>query len=340
MTQTNPRPEPQTAALPDTMRAVTQSTYGGPDVLSLADVPVPTPADDQVLVRVHASTMNPADWHTITGTPWLVRAQRGVRAPKKRVPGMDMAGVVVATGNAVTELSVGDEVFGEADGAFAEYAAVKPKHLAHKPPSMSFGEAASLGVAALTAIQGLRDAGSIQAGQRVLINGASGGVGTFAVQIAKAMGADVTAVCSTRNTEMVKGLGADRVLDYTVDDYTATGPYDLILDNVGNNDVETNRRLLTPKGAYVAISGPKQMRIMFRRMLWAKIRSVWGNQRLSFLIAKADRDDLATLAGMVDAGDLRPEIERTVVLDGVPEAMRLQGEGHARAKTVISIREA
>ena len=337
MTQTEP--QPRNVTVPDAMRAITQATYGGPDVLSVADVGVPTPGDDQVLVRVHASTMNPADWHTITGTPWVTRLQRGIRAPKKRVPGMDLAGVVVATGSDVTEFKVGDEVFGEADGAYAEYAAVKPKNVAHKPAAISFDEAATLGVAALTAIQGLRDAGGLEAGQRVLINGASGGVGTFAVQIAKAMGADVTAVCSTRNVDLVMGLGADRVIDYSTEDYTTTGPYDLVLDNVGNHDVETNRRLLTDTGAYVAVSGPKQMRKIIRRMLWTKIRSAIGSQRLSFLIARADASDLATLAGMAERGDVRPVVERTVPLDDVSEAMRLQGEGHARGKTVISIRE-
>jgi NADPH:quinone reductase-like Zn-dependent oxidoreductase len=249
--------EPDAAAPDNPMQAIVYCDYGSPDVLKLEGVEKPTPKDDEVLVRVRAASVNPLDWHYMRGTPYLLRIEAGLRKPKIIRLGVDFAGTVEAVGKDVTQFKPGDDVFGGKTGAFAEYVSVRESRaLALKPANMTFEQAAAVPIAAVTALQGLRDKGQVQPGQRVLINGASGGVGTFAVQIAKSLGANVTGVCSTRNVEMVRSIGADQVVDYTKDDYTKGGErYDVIIDNVGNHSLLDNRRVLNPKGKYVLIGG-------------------------------------------------------------------------------------
>lgn len=324
-----------------TMRAITRDRYGDPaTVLSAGEIGVPSPASDQVLVRVEAACVNPADWHLITGTPMFMRLTgTGFRRPKKAVPGLDLAGVVVAVGDEVTRFHPGDEVFGDVGGAFAEFAVAPERALAHKPPTLSFEEAASIPVAALTALQGLRDKGELEAGASVLVNGGAGGVGTFAVQIAKAMGAEVTAVCSGRNVEMVRDLGADRVVDYTAEDPTAgEHRYDVILDNVGNWPLRTCRRLLKSGGRYVPVSGPKGRWIRpVPRMIAAMVSSKLRGWKVRGFTARANADDLAAIGDLVESGDVRIVIDRTYSLAEVPQALEYLATGHARAKIAITI---
>ncbi len=248
----------KTAPRGDVMKAIVLCDYGPPDVLKLEDVEKPVPADDQVLVRVRAASVNPLDWHRMRGTPYVGRAEMGLRKPKNTGLGVDFAGTVESVGRNVTRFRPGDEVFGGRTGAFGQYVTVRQdRAVVPKPANLTFEQAAAVPVAAITALQGLRDVGRLQPGQKVLINGASGGVGTFAVQIAKALGADVTGVCSTRNVELVRSIGADRVVDYTREDFTKSGErYDLILDNVGNHSLSECRRALNPKGRYVMVGGP------------------------------------------------------------------------------------
>ncbi len=321
------------------MKAIVRDRYGPAEVLALDEVAPPEPGSNEVLVRVRAASVNPADWHMMTAVPYLVRLESGLRRPKRRGLGADLAGMVERIGDGVTAFAPGDEVFGEGAGAYAELALVSEKALARKPPNVTFEQAAAVPIAGLTALQGLRDKGRLVAGQRVLVNGASGGVGTFAVQIAKAIGAEVTGVCSTRNVAMVRDLGADRVVDYTNEDFTQTGSrYDVILDNVGLRPLGEVRRVLAADGTYVLVSGPMH-RIWgpLPKLAGALVLSLFSRQRLVGLLARAHGRDLAYLADLMEQGRLVPVVERTFDLAQVPEALRLQGEGHARGKTVITV---
>lgn len=324
-----------------TMRAIVHRQYGEPDVLALGEVAQPAPARGQVRVRVIAAGASIGDHHVVTGKPYLIRLSPfgGLPRPKNVVPGMALAGVVDAVGEGVTDFRVGDEVFGEARcGAFAEYAVVACARLAHKPRGLSFEDAAALpwGV---TALQGLRDAGRLVAGQEVLINGASGGVGSWAVQLAKAMGARVTAVCSTRNVERVRALGADVVIDYTREDFVAGGArFDLMLDAVGNRSLAECRRVLRPTGVYVACSGGGGDWVgpMFQ-LIGVLVTSLFTRQRLTTLFVSPNGADLRVLAGLVEAGKARPVIERRFALGEVAEALRHVGAGHTQGQSIIRV---
>jgi NADPH:quinone reductase-like Zn-dependent oxidoreductase len=322
-----------------TMHAITKHKYGQHEVLSFTEVPTPSIDDDRVLVRVHASSVNALEWHMMTGTPYLVRLQAGLRAPKQPSFGSDAAGTVVAVGKDVRSLSVGDEVFGSVTGAYAEYATAKETWLALKPQGVAFEQAAAIPIAGLTALQGLRDIGKISAGDRVLINGASGGVGTYAVQIAKALGAEVTAVCSSRNVEAARELGADHVIDYTVEDFTGTDKrYDLMLDIVGTDSLKACRRVLAPEGRYVVVGGPKGNWIgPLGRVIRGKLMFLRGDKTMSFFIAATTTGDLETLAGLMDDGRIVSHIEATFPLSDVAGALSRFGDGHARGKTVITV---
>lgn len=327
-------------AVPSTMRAVAQDRYGGPDVLELRTVPTPTPEEGRVLIEVAAASLNVYDWHMVTGTPLMVRALAGVRSPKRPIPGADVAGVVAAVGHGVTRLSVGDAVFGDIGaGAFAEYATANERNLVRKPDNVSFEQAAAVPLAAITALQGLRDVGGLEAGDRVIVNGASGGVGTFAVQIAKALGAQVTAVCSTGKVEMVRSIGADAVIDYTRDDYTASERgYDLLFDNAGTRPWRHTSRVLAPDGINVTITGPKH-KVMgpLRNLAARKVASAFSAKRLAWFTASMKTEDLEVLATMLESGAIVPVIERTYSLDEVPDALRYLGDGHAMGKLVVAV---
>jgi len=322
------------------VKAIVQYEYGSPDVLKLEDVEKPVPQDDEVLVRVHASSVNPADWHIMRGVPYLVRAQFGLHRPKDAIQGADMAGTVDAVGSDVTGFVPGHEVFAETRRSFAEYVCVRQDRLALKPVNVSFEQAAAVPLAGLTALQGLRDKGQVQPGDNVLVNGASGGVGTFAVQIAKSLGAQVTGVTSTRNVDMVLSIGADEVVDYTRADFTKSADrYNVILDTIGNHSMSDNRRVLVSDGTYVAVGkgemgdwiGPLSM------LFGVLFASVVGKQKMVPLLAKASKEDLEVLCGLVEDGQLTPVIDRQYELGEVPDAIRYLEEGHARGKVVISI---
>jgi NADPH:quinone reductase-like Zn-dependent oxidoreductase len=322
------------------MQAIVYRCYGPPDVLKLEEVAKPIPADDELLVKVHAASVNPLDWHYMRGTPYVVRMQAGIGAPDSPWLGVDFAGTVEAVGKNVTQFKPGDEVFGGRDGAFAEYVHVRASRaVAVKPPNITFEQAAAVPIAALTALQALRDEGHLQAGQKVLINGASGGVGTFAVQIAKSFGAEVTAVCSTRNVEMVKSLGADHVVDYTKEDFTQGGErYDLILDNVGNRSLLANRRVLNPNGVFVIIGGPNGSWLgPLVGPIKAFVLSPFVSQKFGMMIAGLNPQDLTVIAALMQAGKVTPVIDRTYRLSEVPAAIAYLEEGHARGKIVISM---
>ena len=320
------------------MNAIAQDRYGTPDVLELRRLPVPTPAPDQVLIRVKAASLNMYDWHMTSGMPRMARVVAGLRRPSNPIPGADAAGIVEAVGTDVTRFRVGDEVMGEiGSGAFAEYAVAAERHLVHKPAEVTFEQAASVPLAGLTALQGLRDHGGLEAGQRVVINGASGGVGTLAVLIAKALGAEVTAVCSTAKVEMVRSLGADRVIDYTVDDYTElVRDQHLLFDNAGDRSWRETSRVLAPGGINVTITGPKHGWFgPVREILARKVASLRGDKRFTNFTASVKTEDLETLAGMLASGAIRPVIEQSYPLSRTAEALRHLGEGHARGKLVI-----
>ncbi len=321
------------------MQAIVQERYGSPAVLELRTTDVPIPGDDEVLVRVHAASINPLDWHLITGLPYLVRTQEGMRRPRRTIPGADVAGTVEAVGAAVTRFRPGDAVFGEAKGTFAEYTTVAERLLVHKPDEIGFEQAAAIPVAGLTALQGLRDHGELAPDQQVLINGASGGVGTLAVQIAQQMGAHVTGVCSTRNVELVRSLGADRVIDYATEDFTKTDErYDVILDNVGNRPLAACRRILTAGGRYVMVSGPKRRWLgPARRMLAGYALFAAGDRKFRWFVAQAKREDLEYLADLVVRGNLAPVIDRRVSLDGVVEAIDELARGHVSGKLIVTM---
>jgi len=336
------RPAPAPAeAVGRTMRAIVHPQYGTPDVLAFEEVERPIPGDEDVLVRVHAAGASVGDHHVVTGKPYLIRLSPfgGLPRPRNRVPGTAMAGRVEAVGANVTTFRPGDEVYGEAgSGAFAEYIVVPAKRIAPKPSNLSFEEAAATPWA-VTALQGLRDAGGLVAGQRVLINGASGGVGTWAVQIAKALGAEVTAVCSTRNVEMVRALGADEVVDYTKKDFVEGGArFDLMLDTVGNRSVSDCKSVLAPRGAYVACSGGggDWFGPLFR-LAAVLLASLFTRKKLTTFVVSPNREDLLFLKELVEAGKAKPVIERRYALSDVADALRHVGEGHAQGQTVIRI---
>ena len=318
--------------------------YGSPDVLRLEEIDKPVPADDQVLVRVRAASVNPLDWHYMEGTPYIVRLlDFGLLKPKVARLGVDLAGRVEAVGKNVTEFKPGDEIFGQKFGAFGEYVCVKAdRALVMKPPGVTFEQAAALPVAAITALQGLRDKGKVQPGQKVLINGASGGVGTFAVQLAKTMGAEVTGVCSGRNVELVKSLGADHVIDYTKEDYTKNGQYyDVMLDNVANHSFSENIRLLNPQGKYVLIGGggPDDQGFIGPLILPIKAALLrrFVTQEVGFMLADVTKNDLTYLAEAVQTGKLKVVIDKTYPLSQLPDAMRYLETGRARGKVVVTV---
>ncbi len=339
---TTPAAESIQETTKNTMRALIQTAYGNPEeVMTLQQVETPSPEDGQVLVRVHASSVNALDWHFVSGTPYFLRLVAGLRTPKRRISGADISGTVVVVGKDVKSLKVGDQVFGEIPGGgFAEYAAVREGLLAPVPSNIPIAEAATLGVAALTALQGLRDWGGLQAGQSVLINGASGGVGTFAIQIARALGAgEITAVCSTANVDAARALGADRVIDYTKEDFVASDrKYELMFDNAGNRTLSECRSVLNPDGVLVMVTGEKGRWIApLPRILAARMLSVFWSQKTANKTATSTPEDLLTLKKMVESGQIRPAIERTIGLDDVIGAISEQGQFHARAKTVVQI---
>ena len=320
------------------MKAVIQDRYGTPEVLRLAEVDVPRQESHQVLIEVGAASLNMYDWHMMTGLPLLARLQAGRRAPSHPIRGADVAGTVTEVGDEVDGLSVGDRVFGTVGrGALAEFVAGSGKGLALIPDGVGFEAAAATPMAGLTALQGLRDIGGLQAGQRVLVNGASGGVGTFAVQIAKALGGEVTAVCSTGKVEMVAGLGAGRVIDYTRENFAETErDYDLLFDNVGDRPWSQTRKVLAPSGAQVAVTGPKyRMAGPLRNLVFRKAVSTFDSRGFTWFTSSVRRADLEALAGMLASGSVRPVIERTYPLDEAIDAIRQLGEGHSAGKLVI-----
>jgi NADPH:quinone reductase-like Zn-dependent oxidoreductase len=340
MSHTNPcEPAPAVTAGTETMKAIVYRCYGSPDVLTFEDIEKPAPADDQVLVRVHAAAVNPYDWHHMRGSPYLLRLSTGLGSPENIRLGSDFSGTVVEVGESVTEFQPGDEVFGGAAGAYAEYVAANTRAIARKPASVSFEEAASLPIAAITALQALRDHGQLQAGQKILINGASGGVGTYAVQIAKSMGAEVHGVCSTRNVEMVRELGADNVFDYRNEDYTQSEQqFDLIVDMVGNHSLSANRGVLMPEGRYVIVGGAKGNWIApLLGPLKAMLYSPFVDQEMGMMIATMNGDDLAELAALMERGALTSKIDRRYPLSDVADAIRYSEEGHARGKIIIDL---
>ena len=333
-------PAPAVSDEAELMKAIVYRCYGSPDVLELEDVEKPTPADDEVLVKVHAASVNPLDWHYMRGSPYLMRLGSGLGAPKRPGMGVDLAGTVEAVGKDVTRFKPGDEVFGGRNGAFAEYVIVPDdRALALKPSSVTFEQAASMPIAAITALQALRDKGQLKPGQKVLINGASGGVGTFAVQIAKSFGAEVTGVCSTRNVEMVRSIGADHVVDYTKEDYTESGQhYDLIIDNVGNHSLLENRRVLNPDGIFVIIGGAKGNWLgPLMGPIKALMLSPFVGQEFVLLLAKMNKDDLTILGDLMQEGKVTAVIDRRYRLSEVPAAIRYSEEGHARGKIIIDL---
>lgn len=316
------------------MKAIVQNNYGSPDVLQLKEMAQPMMKDDQVLVRVHAAAVNAGDYFTMKGSPWLVRLTVGIPRPKDYVLGWDMAGQVEAVGSQVTQFQPGDAVFGGVNHAFAEYVAAPADLLALKPANLTFEQAAAVPTAGLTALQGLRDAGKVQPGQKVLINGAAGGVGTFAVQIAKALGAEVTAVCSGRNVEMVRSIGADHVVDYTSEDFTRDGRrYDLILDNVGNRSFSDLRRALTSHGLIVPNSGHGGMTYVFKAFLLAPFMRQQGAP----LMTRNNSKDLIVLKEMIEVGQVTPVIDRAYPLRETPVALGYAAGGHTRGKVVITV---
>ena len=326
-----------------TMKAAVRRCYGPPDVLAVEDIEKPVPADDQLLVRVRAAGINPADWHYIRGEPYLMRIDAGFGAPKSPRVGIDFAGTVEAVGAKVTRFKPGDEVFGGRTGALAEYiTASEGGNLAAKPAGISFELAGAVNVAGLTALQTLRDRAGIQQGQKVLINGASGGVGTFAVQIAKWLGAEVTGVCSTRNVELVRGLGADHVIDYTKEDFTQGAErYDVVMDNVVNHDLLDVRRVLKPGGKHLIIGGGGPDANPWIGAVWAPLKAMviswFVDEDISFFLSHVSGEDLATLARLMEEGRITPVIDRTYPLERTQEAMHYLETGRARGKVVITI---
>jgi len=321
------------------MKAIVATKYGSPDVLQFKEVAKPTPKDNEVLVKIHAAAVTVGDVIVVKGEPFLVRFWSGLLEPKHKIPGKEMAGRVEAVGGNVTQFQPGDEVFGDLSvcglGAFAEYVSVPENAIALKPVNMSFEEAAAVAESAIVALQGLRK-GKIQPGQKVLINGASGGVGTFAVQIAKSFGAVVTAVCSTRNVAMARSIGADQVIDYTQEDFTQNGQrYDLILAANGYHSISDYKRALSPKGIYVTTGGSGAQ--LFQAMLQGPWISMTGSKTMGNMLVKPNKNDLVFMKELLEAGKVVPVIDRRYPLSEIPEALRYLEEGHARGKVVIAI---
>ena len=322
------------------MKAAVCNRYGPPDVIQIEDVQKPVPKDDEVLIKVRAASLNPADWHMKRGKPRIIRLMTGLRKPKDPQLGFDVAGQVEAIGRNVTQFKPGDEVFGSCRGAFAEYACALESALVKKPHNVTFEAAAAVPIAAYTALQGLRDKGKLQPGQKVLINGAAGGVGTFTVQIAKWLGADVTAVCSTRNMDLVRSIGADRVIDYTQEDFTTNGQrYDLIFDLVANHSFTAAMRVLKPKGIYVGagVLGRPSMTGILTRLIMAPLSSRFVSQQVVMLLARRSKDDLTMMSELMKTGKVMPVIDKCYRLNEVPEAIRYLEEKHARGKIVIVV---
>ena len=323
------------------MKAVVRKRYGSEDALQIVETERPEPDADSVLVRVRAASINPADWYGMNGTPLLGRVSMGIRRPKTEGLGIDYAGTVEAVGTNVVDFQPGDEVFGGRSGALAEYVAARAdRAIVSRPKNTTPAEAAAVPVAALTALQGLRDKGRIQTGHKVLINGASGGVGTFAVQIAKTLGAEVTGVCSTRNVELVRSLGADHVIDYTQEDFTASGRrYDLLLDVAGSKPWSACARVLEREAILVIVGAPKGNRLLgpLGHVVRLRLGSLRSSQQATFFIAKLVKEDLLVVRGMLEAGTVKPVVDREFALSEVADAFRYLGEGHARGKIVVTI---
>ncbi len=319
------------------MKVIVYHNYGSPDVLRCEDIAKPTPGDNEVLIKVRAASVNPLDWRIMRGKPFFVRLMiGGLRKPKITRPGVDVAGQVEAVGRNVTQFKPGDEVFGVCRGAFAEYACATEDKLALKPASISFEDAAAVPVAAISALQGLRDKGRIQRGQMVLVDGASGGVGTFAVQIAKSFGAEVTAVCSTRNVDTARSIGADHVIDYTREDFTQSGlRYGLILAANAYHSIFEYRRALSQDGIYVMVGGGWAQ--ILQVMLLGPLLSLIGSKKMRFFMANINKKDLVLLKDFLEAGKVVPVIDRRYPFSGVAEALRYLEEGHARGKVVITV---
>ena len=321
------------------MQAIIYRHYGPPAVLALEEVEKPVPSGDEVLIRVRAASVNPYDWHFMRGEPYPLRLMAGVRRPKNPRLGADVAGEVEAVGKNIERLKPGDAVFGTCQGSFGECACGSESRLAIKPDNMTFEHAASVGIAAMTALQGLRDKGRIQKEYTVLINGAAGGVGTFAVQIAKSFGAEVTGVCSTRNVEMVRSIGADHIVDYSREDFTKVGDrYHILLDCVGNHSLSACKRVLHPNGIYVGVGG-KADQWMFRvllSMITSRVLSWFGSRKFLSLLANINKEDLTLVGELIAMGKVTPVIDRCYGLREVPEAIRYLEEGHAKGKVVIT----
>ena len=324
------------------MKAIVFTQYGSPDVLQLQDVEKPTPQKNEVLIKIHATSANPADWRTMRGEPFLARLTNGLNRPRNPRLGFDLAGYVEAVGPQVTQFKIGDAVFGSVAldklGSFAEYICTPEDMVALKPDSLTFEQAAAVPMAAFTALQGLRDKGQIRAGQKVLVNGAAGGVGTFAVQIAKSYGTEVTGVCSTRNLERVREIGADHVIDYTREDFTQSGKqYDLIFDAVGNRTVGDLRRALAPKGIG-SVAGFTSMSLLMQMALVGAWVSMTGDKKIGMMAtATANKPDLLFLKDLLEAGKIKPVIDRCYSFNETAEALRYLETGHARGKVVISM---
>jgi NADPH:quinone reductase-like Zn-dependent oxidoreductase len=320
------------------MKAVIHRSYGPPDVLQIEELENPVPQDDEVLVRVRATSVNPAEWYGMTGL-FIARLGSGLFKPKDIRLGVDYAGVVKAVGKHVTIFKPGDEVYGARSGAFAQYVCVK-NHIYIKPANITFEQAGSVGIAGMTALQGLRDHGKLQAGQKVLINGASGGVGTYAVQIGKALGAEVTAVCSPRNVELVRSLGADHVIDYTKADFTRSGQrYDLLLDIAGSRPWREVRRVLKPDAHYVIVGAPKGNQVIgpLGFIIKTRLSALRASQKIAFFVAKFEREHLLLLNDWFVSGKVKPFVEKTYPLEKISDAMRHLGTGHARGKIVVTM---
>src|SRR6266498_3322396 len=321
------------------MKAIVYDKYGPPDVLERREIERPVVTDDGVLVRVHATSVNPVDWHTMTGTPYLVRMQAGLVKPKREVLGIDFAGTVEAVGRSVKQFQPGDEVFGAGNGAFAEYVCVREERaVVLKPANLTFEQAAAVAVAALSALQGLLDKGQIQSGQKVLINGASGGVGTFAVQIAKSFGAEVTGVCSTPKLDMVCSIGADHVVDYTREDFTRSGQhYDLIYDAVGNRSVSAYKRALSPQGKCVIAGFTSLPRLLEQMILGPRLSKAGGKQIIGQGMASTSQENLLVIKELLETGKVVPVIDKLYPLSKTAEAIGYLEKGHAAGKVVITV---
>jgi NADPH:quinone reductase-like Zn-dependent oxidoreductase len=324
------------------VKAVVHERYGPPEaVVELRELETPTPADDEVLVRVRATSVNIAEWYAVTGRPWIARPTMGLRRPKDTRLGVDYAGTVEAVGKDVTQFRAGDDVFGGRSGAYAEYVVAKEdRAIVRKPENVSFEQAAAAGTAAITALQGLRDRGGLEPGQKVLVHGASGGVGTFAVQIAKALGATVTAVCSTPNVEIAQSLGADRIVDHTQADFTRSGErYDLVLDIAGTRPFSHLRRVLASDAKLVVIGGPRANRLIgpIGHVVGSRLAALRASQKVAFFIAKFGKEDMETLRGFLEDGRMTSIVDSIFPLDEMGAALRHMGEGHPRGKIVVTV---